>query len=132
MAGTEKIGTKALNIIVYVYPMNQFECQNRPLQKVRDYDIEYHSYAKSNGYRGAKAIAATLTEQQELDLNNTPRLRDEHITLLDYLHNLGIRQNILDEIAEKLSNYNEYTFTLEDAEKQLKHIQFLIDSNKPI
>ncbi|WP_197224356.1 hypothetical protein [Lysinibacillus sphaericus] len=139
----KKIGTKALNIIVYEYPMNQFEYQNRPLQKVRDYDTEYHSYAKSYGHRaktyfqnisdvGEGSVAATRTEQQELDLNNTSRLREEHITLIDYLQNLGIRQNILDEIAEKLLNYNEYIFTLEDAEKQLKHMQFLIDSNKPI
>lgn len=51
---TRQIGTKALNIIVYHYPENNKANEVLPLKKVRDYETQYVSNAKTYGQLGGR------------------------------------------------------------------------------
>ncbi|WP_126430062.1 hypothetical protein [Brevibacillus marinus] len=42
------------NIIVYEYPQNDPALSTKPLEKIRDYDRDYHSVQKAGGKLGAK------------------------------------------------------------------------------
>ncbi|WP_240378135.1 RepA protein [Bacillus piscicola] len=47
-------GTKPMNIIVYEYPQNDITKKHKPLEKIRDYDTEYHSPARTFAKQGGR------------------------------------------------------------------------------
>lgn len=53
------------NIIVYEYPQNDPALSTKPLEKIRDYDTDYHSVQKAGGKLGAKKKRENL-ESEEL------------------------------------------------------------------
>jgi hypothetical protein len=65
----KKIGQKAINIIVYPYPQNNKELENKPLEKVRDYDLDYSSDAKTFSQKAA----LLRTKDDELDFEDSNR-----------------------------------------------------------
>lgn len=49
-----RTGQKSINIIVYPYPQNDKMLETQPLEKVRDYDVDYSSNAQIYGKKGGR------------------------------------------------------------------------------
>jgi hypothetical protein len=52
---SERNSQKPKNIIVYEYPLNRIERKFKPLEKLRDWDKDYHSISKTAGKLGGLA-----------------------------------------------------------------------------
>lgn len=61
---SENKGTKPINIVVYKYPQNRYELSVKPLEKVRDYDKDYSSEAKTFNSRRKKDV---VSESESLE-----------------------------------------------------------------
>ena len=75
----KKIGTKAINIIVYPYPQNDKTLENKSLIKVRDYDTEYSSDAKTFSLKAAEL--RSKESQFETNENDQVTNRKENFTV---------------------------------------------------
>lgn len=47
-------GQKAINVIVYSYPQNNADLEKLPLEKIRDYNTDYQSVARTNAKLGGR------------------------------------------------------------------------------
>ncbi|OAH58651.1 hypothetical protein AWH48_16775 [Domibacillus aminovorans] len=59
-----KIGQKALNIIVYKYPQNKKVLETKGLEKIRDYDTEYSSTARTFAVQGGRPKKSTVIQPE--------------------------------------------------------------------
>src|SRR5699024_7964226 len=62
-------GQKPMNIIVYEYPQNDVTKKYKSLEKIRDYDTEYTSTARTNAKKGGrkqkKRMEGVIEKQKE-------------------------------------------------------------------
>lgn len=128
----KKIGTKAMNIIVYPYPQNNKDLENKPLIKVRDYDTEYNSEAKSY------AKKASYVRKKESDLHqqetpSTPSKEDSPLAdILVYLQGKGISQEVIKDIESKLEPYANVEIPLIEVDYQLEHMRLSMEAGNTI
>lgn len=81
-------GTKPLNILVYEYPQNDKATVFSPLEKIRDYDTDYHSesrtFAKSGGRRKKEEDQKQLTIEDDLDVQKQLEDLSKQLEALGY------------------------------------------------
>jgi hypothetical protein len=82
-----RLGTKAMNIVVYKYPQNNKSLSFTKIQEVRNYDTDYSSHSKSFARKGGRP---KKDEVPNIDIN---------------LENLG--ENVSNSNAEKEGSLSE-------------------------
>lgn len=121
-------GTVCVNIIVYKYPQNNKKLETEPLEKVRDYDTEYHSKAKENGKKGGRPKTEKQVPAKDVNagmvLNENQGGGSEREPEVVLNENRGGSDTEPNNSFKYLSNSFKYLFNLDDDLKEDKALTF--------
>lgn len=121
-------GHTPINIIVYPYPQNNLDLAHQPLVKVRDYDTEYSSAAKT--FNNPKARSEQ--KRKELELNNMYPAKWAHDELLNELRRFKVNEGVIHVISFELTFYPTTIIPIHLVKDQLSHMYNKQKTGEPI
>lgn len=143
----KKIGTKALNIIVYLYPQNNPNLKGQPLERVRDYDKDYHSQAKV--YAQKRTTTSQILKDEHAASLESPapvqdyagsedvfmqlrhKVKNQHLIILEFLNMKNMPVDLIQQTIELLKPI-DYEFAVEELKYQFEYMQKIIKSDESI
>lgn len=90
-------GQKYVNVVVFPYPQNDKHLENKELKKIRDYDTDYESVAKTNN----KKRGTGETKKTEIDVPHNKNVTGVDTGKID---NLPRNKNVTPPITETIHN----------------------------
>lgn len=127
-------GQKPLNVIVYKYPQNDKSLSYAPLKEIRDYEKDYHSYARTFAKKGGrpKKKDSSITEQGGSEREHPPVLKENTPpfpnrtggrSIIEHNNSLNSITNIFNSLTNNLNsitnNFNKDKGKKEEEENTL-------------